>query len=236
MLRDVSVNCGGVATELGRQGFVGRPECYSLRMGVRPQGIFQAEPGGWPHGWQYYASSSSEHIFRKNVVLDHSCAADQAHLRSHSGPGASDALSVCPSKPEFRIEAGLFRTLILERLGHRAARNLSGRLKTRALLHDMNLADFRCFSELSWLWTSQSAAPLLREGTARDGQGRRSRVHRSSGGQGTDVLQNSSVATGVVWSLSLSKREEDVVSSLWKVWPQQGPVTLHPHSAALAWR
>ena len=85
-------------------------------MGVRPQGIFQAEPGEWPHGWQYCASSSSEHSFRKNVVLDQSCAADPAHLRSHSGPGASDALSVCPSKPEFRIEAGLFRTLILERL------------------------------------------------------------------------------------------------------------------------
>ena len=48
---------------------------------------FQAEPGEWPHGWQYYASSSSEHTFWKNVVLDQSCAADQAHLRSHSGPG-----------------------------------------------------------------------------------------------------------------------------------------------------
>ena len=93
----------GGATGLDRQGFVGRPEWHSLRMGVRPQRIFQAEPGEWPHGWQYYASSSSEHTFRKNVVLDQSCAADQAHLRSHSGLGASDALSVCPSKQEFRI-------------------------------------------------------------------------------------------------------------------------------------
>ena len=147
----------GVATELDRQGFVGRPEWRSSRMGVRPQGIFQAEPGEWPRGWQYHASSSSEHTFRKNVVLDQSCAADQAHLQSHSGPGASDALSVCPSKPEFRIEAGLFRTLILERLRlplqvtekvcecgialdstgrHRAACNRSGRLKTRALARE----------------------------------------------------------------------------------------------------
>ena len=30
------------------------------------------------------------------------------NLRSHSGPGASEALSVCPSKPEFCIEAGSF--------------------------------------------------------------------------------------------------------------------------------
>ena len=46
--------------------------------------------------------------------MDQPCAADQAHSPSHS-PSASDALSVCPSKLEFRIEAGLFRTLILER-------------------------------------------------------------------------------------------------------------------------
>ena len=148
-----------MAIQLDRQGFVGRPEWHSLRMGVRPQGIVQAEPGEWPHGWQYHTSSSSEHTFRKNVVLDQSCAADQAHLRSHSGPGASDALSVCPSKQEYRIEAGLFRTLILERLRlplqvtekvcgtmldstgrHRAACNRSGRQKKRALAPERTLA------------------------------------------------------------------------------------------------
>ena len=48
------------------------------------------------------------------MVLDQSCAVDQAHLRSHSGPGVSDALSVRPSKQEYRIEAGFFRTLTLE--------------------------------------------------------------------------------------------------------------------------
>ena len=45
--------------------------------------------------------------FRKNVVLNQSCAADQAHLHSHSGSGASDVLCGCPSNPEFRIEAGV---------------------------------------------------------------------------------------------------------------------------------
>ena len=39
-----------VAIQLDRQGFVGKHEWHSLRMGVRPQGIFQAEPGEWPHG------------------------------------------------------------------------------------------------------------------------------------------------------------------------------------------
>ena len=32
------------------------------------------------------------------------------------GPGASDVLCGCPSKPEFRIKGGLFRIPILERL------------------------------------------------------------------------------------------------------------------------
>ena len=93
------------AAHLDRDGFIGRPQWHDLRMGIRPGATHGAEPGEWPHGWQYYASSSSEHSFRKNVVLNQSCAADQAHLRSHSGPGASEALSVCPSKPEFCIEA-----------------------------------------------------------------------------------------------------------------------------------
>ena len=95
------------------------------------------------------------------MVLNQSCAADQAHLRSHSGPGASEALSVCPSKPEFCIEAGLFRTLVSERLRlplqvsealcecgivldrqgrHRAAYARSGRLKTRAMAPERALA------------------------------------------------------------------------------------------------
>ena len=84
------------------------------------------------------------------------CAADQAHLCSHSGPGASDALSVCPSKQEYRIEAGLFRTLILERLRlplqvtekvcecgtmlDNTMEPRSGRLKKRALAPERTLA------------------------------------------------------------------------------------------------
>ena len=45
------------------------------------------ELGEWHHGWQYYASCCSEYHYRETVVLAQSCAADQAHLRSHSGPG-----------------------------------------------------------------------------------------------------------------------------------------------------
>ena len=151
-------NAAGV---LDRHGFVGRPSWNSIRSGVRPEGHIHAEPGEWSHGWQYYASSFSEHNFRKNVVLNQSCAVEQAHLRSHSGPGASDVLCGCPSKPEFRVEAGLFRTLILERARlllqvvearcecgtpmdsrgrHRAACSRSRRLRTRAFAPERTLA------------------------------------------------------------------------------------------------
>ena len=82
-----------------------------------------------------------------------SCAADQAHLRSHSGAGASDVLCGCLTAPEFKITPLVFRTIVSERLRlpllltkstcergaaldgcgrHRAACPRSGRLKYRA--------------------------------------------------------------------------------------------------------
>ena len=134
------------ATSLDHQGFVNRPTWTELRLGKRPPVA--------DCGWQFHASSSSEHFFRETVVLAQSCAADQANLRSHSGPGSSDVLMGCPTGPEFQVEPGNFRTLALERLRlplcvtsavcecgasldllgrHRAACPRSGRLRTRAV-------------------------------------------------------------------------------------------------------
>ena len=77
-------------------GFVEQPNWEALGRGLRPRPPAAAvEPGEWQHGWQYYASSSLEHHHREAVVLAQSCAADQAHLRSHSGPCAS--LVLCGS-------------------------------------------------------------------------------------------------------------------------------------------
>ena len=73
------------AEALDRSGFVGRPS------------------GEWHHGWQYYASSFLEHKFRETVVIAQSSAANQAHLRSHSGPGASAVLCGAPTRPEFTL-------------------------------------------------------------------------------------------------------------------------------------
>ena len=122
------------------------------------------EPGEWYHGWQYHSSSASEHHFRESMVLRQSCAADQAHLRSHAGPSSSDVLSGAPTGPEFRVCPELFRTLVLERLRlplevvesqcecgtvldtlgrHRAACPRSGRLRTWAGPPERTMARMR---------------------------------------------------------------------------------------------
>ena len=146
---------------LDHEGFVSRPGWTDLRDGARPPQVQSSEPGEWQHGWQYHASSSSEHHYRESVVLAQSSAADQAHLRSHSGPGASSVLLGCPSGCEFQIQAETFRVLILERLRlplhvtdaqcecgapvdhlgrHRGACPHSGRLKRRAMAPERTLA------------------------------------------------------------------------------------------------
>ena len=113
-----TVGCVGslqhAAEALDRSGFLGSWE--QLRAGVGPPPDTVAEPGEWQHGWQYYASSSLEHHFWETVVIAQSSVANQAHLRSHSGPGASAVLCGAPTGPEFTLQPGMFRTLVFERL------------------------------------------------------------------------------------------------------------------------
>ena len=51
--------------------------------------------------WQFHASSSSEHLFKETAAFTRSCAANQAHFRSHSSPGSGDVFLECPTGPEF---------------------------------------------------------------------------------------------------------------------------------------
>ena len=87
---DAPTGCLGELQEAARtldsHSFVDRPTWEQLKFGARPP-PFDAESGEWQHGWQHHASSASEHHFRETVIVAMSCAADQAHLRSHSGPG-----------------------------------------------------------------------------------------------------------------------------------------------------
>ena len=146
---------------LDRSGFVGRPEWHELRAGRRPPDPISSEPGEWKYGWQYHGSSSLEYHFKETVMLTQSCPAEQAHLRSHSGPGSSAVLHGAPTSPEYRLEPQLFRALVLERVRlpldvtesrcecgdaldtfgrHRAACPRSGRLRTRAVGLERTLA------------------------------------------------------------------------------------------------
>ena len=129
--------------------------------GTRPPPRGESEPGEWHHGWQYYASSTSEHHHRETIVLAQLTATNPAHLRSHSGPGARQVLHGSPTGPEFQLSPELFRTLVLERLRlplhitearcecgghhdtlgrHRSACPRSGRLRVRALSIEKILA------------------------------------------------------------------------------------------------
>ena len=142
------------ASLLDRAGFWWRPSWQALHEGKRPPDFRARDPGEWPHGWQYWASSILDCRFRKMSMLSGRSATCQAHLRSHSGHNSGMALSHAPTTPEYTIPAHLFRVLLLERLRlplplteasciacyelldvwgrHRAACPHTGRLKQRA--------------------------------------------------------------------------------------------------------
>ena len=165
LAQDTNQGCIGelreAADRLDREGFVNRPEWIALKDVQRPEVVEMWEPGEWHHGWQYFASSCSEYHYRETVVLVQSCAADQAHLRSHSGPGSADVFLGCPTGFEFQLQLVVFRTLALERLRlplqlseaacvcgarldtrgrHRAACPRSGLLRIRATPTERTLA------------------------------------------------------------------------------------------------
>ena len=102
-------------SRLDRDGFIARPCWEMLRRGARPRPPLIVEPGEWHHGGSTIRLLVPNTIF-ETVVLAQSCAADQAHLRSHSGPCASQVLHGAPTAAEFRVKPLLFRTLVLERL------------------------------------------------------------------------------------------------------------------------
>ena len=109
----VATECLGECGTSGPRRVCGRAKLVRLEV---PDSQINNLQNQWQHGWQYHASSSSEHHVRKIVVHAQSSAADQAHLRSHSGPCASQVLIGCPTSPEFEVKPHVFRTLVRERL------------------------------------------------------------------------------------------------------------------------
>ena len=103
------------AAHLDRQGFWWRPSWTELREGKPPQHDAR-DPGEWPHGWQYWASSVTDTHFRRISMLTGRAASFRAHLRSHSGLNAGIVLSHAPTTPECTVPPHLFRVILLERL------------------------------------------------------------------------------------------------------------------------
>ena len=101
---------------LDHKGFWWRPSWTELHEGSRPPRTETREPGEWPHGWQYWASSVLDSHFRKNLMLTNRPGSCQAHLRSHSGRNAGVAFAHAPTTAEYTIPPHLFRVLLLERL------------------------------------------------------------------------------------------------------------------------
>ena len=85
------------ATELDQKGFWWRPAWAELHAGRRPPQSETREPGEWPNGWQYRASSILVTHFRKNSMLTKRTASRQAHLRSHCGRNAGVVFSHAPT-------------------------------------------------------------------------------------------------------------------------------------------
>ena len=98
---------------LVREGFVGRPSWEERAAAISPPPL-SADPGEWQHGWQYYASSASEHFGRPQCSPDHTPAARLTC--GHSGPGVAAVFHGSPTGPEFQVQPMHFRTLVLERL------------------------------------------------------------------------------------------------------------------------
>ena len=100
------------AARLDREGFWWRPAWRALSDGQRPPES-SGEPGEWPHGWQYWASSVSDSHFREVSLLSSQTAARRAHLRSHSGWNAGAALAYAPTAREYTVPPPLIPCVAL---------------------------------------------------------------------------------------------------------------------------
>ena len=74
----------GCLEELREAATEWQPSWAELRDGKRPPQNDARDPGEWPHGWQYWASSVSDTHYRRFSMLI-AASRRAAHLRSHSG-------------------------------------------------------------------------------------------------------------------------------------------------------
>ena len=101
----------------GVEGFE-LPSWRDLCRGARLQDrdAVEMELGTVRRGWQHEAVSRVERRHRRETILPFLDASGQALLRSQSGPASGAALAAAPSNYSTRINADLFRVLLLRRL------------------------------------------------------------------------------------------------------------------------
>lgn len=103
--------------QLERQGWQARPPWGQLAAAPRqPPALQDREPGAWPHGWQRIASLVAHTSYRETHLLPHLTAAEQALLRSQSGPQAGAWLTAIPSDPGTILPPHLMHIALRRRL------------------------------------------------------------------------------------------------------------------------
>ena len=101
------------AAQLEHEGFWWRPSWEALRGGERPPQIDAGEPGEWPHGWQFGASSVSDTVCP--AVIPDGCSSSSSQVTFRTQRWRN--FGVCPNSCRIRYRSPhLFRVLVLERL------------------------------------------------------------------------------------------------------------------------
>ena len=120
-----------------------RPSWQALADGVRPtaQSRDGADPGNFPHGWQYHASDVLEqhefHNLLGTLRAGISASGDVARLRSCSGPWASTWLCICPTSPGLVFQNFELLVSLRFRLGLSIPRELAQRCEACRQLLDL---------------------------------------------------------------------------------------------------
>ncbi|CAK0891746.1 unnamed protein product, partial [Prorocentrum cordatum] len=96
-----------------------RPSWTDLLQGLRPEAPPRseaAEPGEWQHGWQFHACSARNTHYRDNVFMPSLTRANQAMLRSGSGPRAAYWLHALPTTEGREFKPARFLAALRRRL------------------------------------------------------------------------------------------------------------------------
>ena len=116
VLRQVSICAETVAAD----GFDDIPSWQAILQGARPQPPEDPDPGERTHGWQFFAATAREEVFRTCTLFPAVATSPTdprvALIRSQSGPFSGVVFSAPPTSPLTVLDPSVFRVLLLRRL------------------------------------------------------------------------------------------------------------------------